>query len=303
LLIAGLGRSGSTLIDRALGQPEGCLSLGEVVRLWERGLHENARCSCDHPFRECEFWSRVGETAYGGWDSLDPGHVLALQRRVDRTRHIPLMLTGWGRRYQQTRREYVELLSRLYRGFAAVTGAQLVIDSSKDLSTTYLLRGVPDITLRVLHLVRDPRAVAYSWTKHVAKPGTAAEMDRYAPAVVAGRYLFTNLMLHLIGLFGTPRRRFRYEDFVADPATTAEEMLAFAGFGGADLGYLDGASVSLAPYHSVGGNPMRFSDGTLEIRLDDAWRSALPPRHRRIVAVVTFPLLLAYGYARGRRRP
>ena len=32
LFIAGLGRSGSTLIDRALGSARGCASLGEVVR-------------------------------------------------------------------------------------------------------------------------------------------------------------------------------------------------------------------------------------------------------------------------------
>lgn len=303
LLISGLGRSGSTLIDRTLGQPPSCLSLGEVVRLWERGLRENALCACGLAFRSCAFWGPVGEAAFGGWDRLDPERILTLQRRVDRTRFIPQMVTGVGRRYQRARREYAEVLAKLYRGFVDTTGARVVIDSSKDLSTTYLLRSVPAIDLRVVHLVRDPRAVAYSWTKQVSKPGADAQMDRYAPAVVGVRYLFTNLMLHLLSLLRTPRRFLRYEDFVARPAAATADILGFAGATPADLGFVDGTTLHLNPHHSVGGNPMRFSQGAVEVRLDDRWRSALPRRDRLIVTALTWPLLLLYRYVGPGSRP
>ena len=297
LLIAGLGRSGSTLIDRALGQPAACLSLGEVVRLWERGLRENALCACGSDFRSCAFWGPVGDAAFGGWDRLDADVILALQRRVDRTRFIPQMITGLGRRYRRAQRDYAQVLTKLYRGFVDTTGARLVIDSSKDLSTTFLLRSIPGIELKVVHLVRDPRAVAYSWTRHVSKPGAGAEMDRYAPAVVGLRYLFTNVMLHLLTLLRTPRRFLRYEDFVAHPAAATAELLGFAGATPADLGFIEGTTLHLDPHHSVGGNPMRFSRGAVEVRLDDRWRKALPRRDRVIVTTLTWPLLLAYRYA------
>ena len=41
LYIGGWGRSGSTLLDRVLGQVPGVVSLGEVRELWQRGWAEN----------------------------------------------------------------------------------------------------------------------------------------------------------------------------------------------------------------------------------------------------------------------
>ena len=64
LYIGGLGRSGSTLLDRMLGQLPGFFSAGEIRDLWQRGLRENALCGCGAPFKECEVWTRVGKEAY-----------------------------------------------------------------------------------------------------------------------------------------------------------------------------------------------------------------------------------------------
>ena len=46
-----------------------------------------------------------------------------------------------------------------------------------------MLRWADDIDLRVVHVVRDARGVAYSWTKTVTRPETdgADEMTRYSP--------------------------------------------------------------------------------------------------------------------------
>ena len=41
LYIGGMGRSGSTLVDRVLGQAPGVCSVGELVFLWERGVLAN----------------------------------------------------------------------------------------------------------------------------------------------------------------------------------------------------------------------------------------------------------------------
>jgi len=46
LFIGGLGRSGSTLLDRMLGRLDDVWSVGELVHLWERGLSQNNRCGC-----------------------------------------------------------------------------------------------------------------------------------------------------------------------------------------------------------------------------------------------------------------
>jgi hypothetical protein len=41
---------------------------------------------------------------------------------------------------------------------------------------------------------------------------------------------------------------------------------------------------------------MRFTVGRVRLHHDDAWRTALPVRHRRLVSALTAPLLRAYGY-------
>ena len=49
--IGGCQRSGSTMLDRFLGQVPGYVSAGEVVHLWTRGLQRNESCGCGEPFR------------------------------------------------------------------------------------------------------------------------------------------------------------------------------------------------------------------------------------------------------------
>jgi hypothetical protein len=46
----------------------------------------------------------------------------------------------------------------------------------------------------------------------------------------------------------------------------------------------------------VAGNPMRFHQGALTLRLDDAWKHEMPPGRRASVTVLTWPLLRQYGY-------
>ena len=74
LFIGGLGRSGTTLLERLLGQLPGTLPLGEVAHLWERDIRDDERCACGARFSMCEFWQRVGESAFGGWDKVSEEH-------------------------------------------------------------------------------------------------------------------------------------------------------------------------------------------------------------------------------------
>src|SRR5438105_15565281 len=61
LFIGGEGRSGSTLLDRMLGQLPGFFSTGELREVWNRGLIENLDCGCGLSFRSCSFWTAVGD--------------------------------------------------------------------------------------------------------------------------------------------------------------------------------------------------------------------------------------------------
>jgi hypothetical protein len=302
LYVGATGRSGSTLLERILGQSSGCCAVGELAFLWERGLHANQRCGCGEPFRACAFWTQVGKQAYGGWDRIDLDQARALQHRVDRHRHLAALLAPrLAPAHRRRLRRYAELLEPLYRAIATVSGRPVVIDSSKDVSHALLLRRVPGIDLRLVHLVRRSHGVAYSLTKTVRKPEVAdaeAYMHRQSPATSALLWTTENLLLDGLRPLGVPTLRLRYEALVASPREHAAELLRLAGLDAADreLGFLHDGEVQLGVDHTVAGNPMRFRQGPVRLRADEQWRGAMPLGQRLAVTAITWPLLLRYGY-------
>jgi hypothetical protein len=303
IYLGGLGRSGSTLLERLLGEMPGVCSVGEVVHLWQRGIVDNERCGCGEQFADCPFWGRVGQVAFGGWDSIDVSRVAQLNAAVDRTRHIP-RLAAPGLAQRSDLREYTSYYQRVYTGIVAASGCRVLVDSSKHASLAFCLRWRDDLDLRVVHVVRDSRAVAHSWTRQVSRPeaATGSFMTRYSPAVSAGQWNAQNGAVALLARCGTPTLRVRYEDLTRAPAATLAQIAAFAGLvaspGGPPIigGGAGGHWAELGAAHTVSGNPMRFTTGRVPIRQDERWRTAMPARQRRTVTVLTLPLLARYGY-------
>jgi hypothetical protein len=304
LYIGGLGRSGSTLIERLVGQLPGVCAVGELVHLWDRGITEGERCGCGEPFGQCPFWLQVGKAAFDGWDEVDVSRVVALRSRVDRNRFIPALARRYVRPEMRRRlAEYTSYYARLYAAITQVSGCDLVVDSSKHPSLAHCLRWQPDVDLRVLHLVRDPRAVAYSWSRQVLRPDTDRQsyMTRYSPAVAAEQWDVQNAALHLLVRSGVPTMRLRYEDFTAEPELTLRLIAGFAGLPAQDsYPFLTAGGASwaaqLAVGHGVSGNPMRFTAGQVLIRRDERWRTSMSGAQQRAVTALTLPLLARYGY-------
>jgi hypothetical protein len=302
LYLGGFGRSGSTLLERSVGELADACAVGELVHLWERSLGKNEPCSCGKPFRECPFWTQVGQIAFGGWETFDLDRALGLKFAVDRNRHLPRLLLPVGR-FRRQLREYVALYDAIYRAVAEVSGARLVVDSSKHASLAFCLRKASDSGLRVAHVVRDSPAVVYSWTKVVARPevsddaGNAdAVMARYTPRRAALWWNVYNLMFTVIGLTGVPLRRVRYEDFMRAPVDTVQGLAVWAGSAADPGDYLSDTSIRLSAGHTVAGNPMRFRTGEIALRRDQEWASAMSPALQRQVRAWTFPFRWRYGY-------
>jgi hypothetical protein len=283
-----------------LGQAPSVAAVGELTYLWRRGLIDDQQCGCGTPFSACGFWQAVGKAAFGGWGEVDAAAMLELQRAIDRQRYLPLMIfPRLSRKYASRLSEYRDAMSRVYVAIGAVAGATVVVDSSKHISDAFILRGANSFRFRVAHLVRDSRGVAYSWTKQVAKPETVHEgnaMRRFHPGRMALRWMSYNLLFHLLSATGVPSLRVDYETLVARPQEETERILRFSGLAPVSLDAIEGRSVRLEPTHTVAGNPMRFTVGTLDLRVDDEWREKFPAGQRRWVTILTWPLLRRYGY-------
>jgi Sulfotransferase family len=306
IFLGGLGRSGTTLLERLLGELPGVCTAGEVVHMWQRGIVADERCGCGDLFGSCPFWDKVGQAAFGGWAGVDVRRISELRAAVDRIRRVPALAAPVLQ--PATRREvdeYVAFYARVYAAIAEVSGCETVVDSSKHASLAFCLRWHPDLDLRVVHVVRDSRAVAFSWTRQVSRPdsATASYMTRYPPARAAALWNAHNSALHLLPRVGVATTRIRYEDLVAAPAATVAKVAEFAGLPSqlGELGYLHGDVdlrwAELSAAHTASGNPMRFATGQVPIRRDEQWRTAMPAGQRRMVTGLTLPLLARYGYA------
>lgn len=301
LFIAGSGRSGSTILDNILGQLNGFVSVGEARYVWERGLVENRLCGCGTPFRDCETWRGVLEDAFGGIDGVDPHRMIRLQRRGTRARHIPLMLGGRAsaRSLASHLGEYPRNLGLLYRAIQRRSGARVVIDSSKLPTYGYVVGRLPDVDLHVVHMVRDPRATAYSWLRKKSLPdrGDGAYMQRQGPFKASLLWNLWNVMPEAFWRRARDRYiRVRYEDFVRQPRETVERIVAMTGERPEGLPFVSETAVELGVTHTVAGNPSRFQTGVVEVRPDREWQEKMRTRDRLVVTAVTWPLLLRHGY-------
>jgi UDP-N-acetylglucosamine transferase subunit ALG13 len=309
LFIGGWGRSGSTLVDRTLGSVHGVTSLGELRDLWTRGIVENRLCGCGEPFLSCPFWTEVGQLAFGGWDTLDLERLRRLRATVDRPWTLPLLIWPVVPSFRRARNEYAATLDTLLDAIASVSGASLLVESTKIATFAVLLR-VTGAQVKMLHLVRDSRGVMYSWGKLVqrgdgsgvvaAVPGVGAgdTMARYGAVSGSARYWMYNGLAQLVSRMPPtrmPYRRLRYEDFIADPVAARAAILDFAGVD-SPLELASEGEVRLGVCHTVDGNPSRTQSGAVKVRLDDEWRRAMGRRSRAIVTALTAPMLGWYGY-------
>ncbi len=171
-----------------------------------------------------------------------------------------------------------------------------IVDSSKLPTRALVLAGVPGIDVRVIHLIREPRAVANAWLKKRYDPGKGASMTHYGAGRTmlfwAGRQLLAEQLGRRL-----PYLRIRYEDFAADPARTLDEIAAFVpGLEGRPSVFREDGKVDLGVLHSISGNPDRFKAGSTRIRLDEAWRdSAQRPKLDRARRWIS-PIARRYGY-------
>ena len=310
VFIAGFGRSGSTLMDQLLGQVPGITALGETRYVWERGWLADERCGCGQPFHACPYWQRVATdwsnraATAGGASTVAPRGTPEDLAEASRRTLRPL---GYVRRRAHL---HGAALERQYRTLREATGALLdsaarvaatrwLVDSSKSPSFASLLHDLPGVEVHLVHLVRDSRAVAFSWQriKERGQPSGRAHMIRYDPITSSLRWLGNNLVAESLARRSVSYRRVRYEDFVAAPEATLRNILSGVGFPEpATLPFLEGDRASVRPTHSVSGNPSRFADGSVRIRLDEQWRTAIEPASLRIATMLTAPLLRRYGY-------
>ena len=298
LFIAGLGRSGSTLLDTLLGQIDGFFSTGELRFIWDRGFGQNQLCGCGKPFKECDFWIKVVNEAFGGFQNVDHKRLESLSDAAEQRASKWVSFSAESV-LQAPYEEYFDASRRLYQAIRKVSGCQIIVDSSKFVTYGFVLATIPGIDLFTVHLVRDSRAVAYSWRRKKVRPEIQGEQHYMGQRRIlgsAGRWSSRNILAHKLQRMSKRYAFLRYEDLVTNPKDSLSTLLTDLGIETASLDFLDGFRASLKSGHTVSGNPMRFERKEIKIQADMQWQNDMPKYHKWLVTFLTWPLLLKYGY-------
>jgi hypothetical protein len=292
LYILGRGRGGSTILSNVLGELDGFFSAGEVRTLWEPVVLSGGRCGCGQVVDSCEVWSRAIK-------DVDPWEASRLQRDVVREHNILTFVSLRNRGRFTAQDALARVMGGVYRSLAEITGARVIVDSSKRPSYGAFLRALPGVSVHYIHLVRDPRASAHSWKQRRHESATSgAEVKQRGALDSTLRWNILNLESELLRISEAPSRfvRLRYEDFVAEPLATTQRLVAFAGERVDLTPFEDPYSVRLGPNHMIAGNPSRYTTGLVKIRDSEEWKRDQSRLDRWVTTLSSVALLGRYGY-------
>lgn len=242
-----MGHSGSTLLDLMLGTHSRIESVGEIINLNKytdiTSTKTDKSCTCGTPLNSCEYWSKIKKNL----------------------RFNNLGMINQKKYFQENNSELIKAILR-------ITGKEIFCDSSKNIQRleNYLSCNFFDVT--IVHLIRDGRAVAYSYNNKLQRllnecKTTNIALDELIVANYKNKKSYN--FKSAIKLWKQYNRKIskmyskmanylliRYEDFVLNPEREISRILS-------NLGLIyEQSQLNFDEYqhHNISGNRMRFLD-------------------------------------------
>lgn len=298
LYIAGHGRSGSTLLGVLLGGHPAIVGMGEAHRL-TLDVDER-RCADGRLPEDHDFWrpviaavcARAG-VPVGEWKERLPTSAPRASGPTRRLLDAELVaaagpLAEWVRavpplsRYRAAIDHSLAFMDEAARQ----AGASWVVDASKNPARMKALWLERPQAVRVVHLVRDGRAVASSNRRREGTP-VEASLRRWVAENAKVRVALATVP-------ATQRRVLHYEDLCADPGAVLADLAAWLGLDD-DPGMLDPPPER---HVQVSANEWlyRAPDEPVRIALDDGWRATWRAADEATALAVAGRALRREGY-------
>jgi hypothetical protein len=252
IYIAGNGRSGSTILAMLLELDDSRFCAGELTFITRPGISEEP-CSCRATIGTCEMWQAI-MASWGVSRQISLARYAELRHAFELNRRLPRLLLNvlWpGRDFL----DYCKATRSLFEAIGEITGAKVIIDSSKSPGRIMVLRRFS--SLSVIHLCRDFSGVANSYLraspKNVEK-GIETDLNPIPPRRTFVIWLLNNVLTTLLSV-GVRRCRLSFQ------------RLVIGQFGVlADLGYEVSVSPdeSFSADHMLAGNKLRLNTAKLD---------------------------------------
>ena len=297
LYIAGWQRSGTTVAGNVLGSTPGAMHIGELHYLWMKEHPAGFECGCGRLIFECPVWKPV-------FDELEMTtekryEIRQLRRDSWRNDDVPSRYREWKR--GRVDLAYPRAIGEVYRALVECTDASLVVDSTKNASDALAASLAPGVDLHLLHVVRDPRAAAYSGLhgKSHGSDSSGLAMTHFSANRSTFHWNVRNLLIErrVKPTLGADRyRRVRYEDLMANPREAFGEIIDWVGLDRGSMPFTAESTLRMVRSHTVMGNPNRHTEGESTLRVDSRWVDKLGRRDRVMTTALGSPLMLRYGY-------
>ena len=294
LYIAGFERSGSTILNRVLGQVDGFIAWGELRDIWQHGIAENRRCTCGALFADCSAWQQIVNEAFNGIEQIDTEEISKLQKKTRSMvlpHHFGLLNDEL---FKERASLYLNRLEKLYHAIQTTTDSKVIVDSTKASWYGYVLGLLPSIDLYTVHVVRDPRGVCYSLEQRKIKG--EPECQWYNPLHASLSWNLKNYGVET--LLKSPKKhylRINYESFMQTPQIAIKQILDLIGEKAIKLPLIDNSTVKMARDHIITGSPSSRSEvGTVKLKLDERWKTEMKPISKTIVQYLTRNLYIKY---------
>ncbi|WP_221065021.1 sulfotransferase [Methylomagnum ishizawai] len=262
--IAGPLRGGSTVLERVLNSAPTVVALGEFDHLWRIPAQE-IKCSCcaGVGLYRCEYWSEILKHARIGEKELR--YLWTLEHKLVRSHFLLKM--GFSLENIDQHHEVKDFLAMQFSMFdsiATLTGAKVLVDSSKSGPRAWLLATRKPVT--ILHLHRSAVDVMSSWSHSKIDPIWSTVMFRRGVMRVATDWAKVEQLIRLLGK-QRPVLRLDYRDFVASPRAAIQRTFIGSLNEIVDtIQWHDGRTILPGDsYHSINGNSDRFAKGRIVV--------------------------------------
>lgn len=241
--------------------------------------------------KECKIWLEVINQVFST-KTINVENIIKIKNKIAHSKNVLKFLLVPDEKFKISCNigTYLTAIDELYKAIQYVTNNNVIIDASKNVGYGYTLGLLPRFDLYIVHLIRDARATAYSWIKK--KQGLWTQR----PAKSSLRWFIRNFTAELIGKNSKKNYlRIHYEDFIDRPVKTAEKIVKLIKEPSVKLPFISEDKVKLGNSHGICGNPDRFQNGVIKLKLDQRWRE-MNKLDQIIVTTITWPLLAKYGY-------
>lgn len=255
-------------------------------------LSAGACCSCGKNLEKCGIWGEVANLM-----EQNIGITWAEASRISLRNDVSPFRVRPCSQYKRLWRSAIQAIQ-------VATGKSILVDSSKSNHIGWRrinnLQLVLDQQVKVIHLVRDPRAVMWSMSrgrnKNLAKSEASRSLPRGLGAVLSWR------LSNSLSEYAVTRRRcdsvlLRYEDLVQDPVKTFDTLERLLGIDLGDLSSKLSRNCPMRTGHGVDGNRMR-NKATFIMQNDEVWKEMLSRPAIRCAEILAGQKLIRYGYSR-----